>query len=50
MALHREYSADDPSNFTEPWVGTNTIYPSLVPYSPEPCRDLTPVANTEQTR
>jgi Family of unknown function (DUF6152) len=50
MALQREYSADDPSYFTEPWVGSNTIHPSLVPYAPEPCRDLTPVANTEQAR
>ena len=47
-ALNREYSADDPSYFTEPWVGSNTLYPSVVPYSPEPCRDLTPVANPEQ--
>jgi hypothetical protein len=42
MALKREYSADDPEYFTEPWVGSNTLQPSVVPYSPEACRDLTP--------
>jgi hypothetical protein len=49
MALQREYSADDPLYFTEPYVGSNTSYLSTVPYSPEPCRDLTPVANSEQS-
>jgi hypothetical protein len=44
MALKREYSADDPEFFTEPWVGSNTLQPSVVPYSPEACQDLTPVA------
>jgi hypothetical protein len=44
MALRREYSADDPLYFTEPFVGSNTLQLSTVPYSPEPCVDLTPVA------
>jgi hypothetical protein len=44
MTLKREYSADDPAYFTEPYVGSNTLIPSLVPYSPEACQDLTPVA------
>jgi hypothetical protein len=42
--LKREFSADDPAYFTEPYVGSNTLIPSLVPYSPEACEDLTPVA------
>ena len=44
MALKRDYTAEDPQYFTEPYAGSNTSYPSVVPYSPEPCRDLTPVA------
>ena len=43
-ALRRTYSADDSGHFTEPWVGANVMYLSPVPYSPEPCVDLTPVA------
>ena len=50
MALKREHTAEDPLYFTEPNAGSNTVYPSVVPYSPEPCRDLTPVANSEQSR
>ena len=50
MALKGDYSADDPSYFTEPYVGSTTLYPSPVPYSPEACRDLTPVANPAQNR
>ena len=44
IALKREFSADDPAYFTEPYVGSNTLNPSPVPYSPEACEDLTPVA------
>jgi hypothetical protein len=43
MALTREYRAEDPQYFTAPYAGSNTSYPSVVPYSPEPCLDLTPV-------
>jgi hypothetical protein len=50
MALNRDYSADDPAYFAEPYVGSNTLYLSPVPYSPEACRDLTPVANPERAR
>jgi hypothetical protein len=50
VVLRREYSADDPIYFTEPWVGGNTMQLSTVPYSPEPCVDLTPVANPASTR
>jgi hypothetical protein len=28
----------------EPYVGSKTLSPSFVPYSPEACEDLTPVA------
>jgi hypothetical protein len=44
MALRRQYSADDPEYFAEPWVGGNTMYLSSVPYAAEACEDLTPIA------
>ena len=44
MALKRDYSAEDPAYFTKPYTGSNTLYPSAVPYSVEACQDLTPVA------
>ena len=50
LALKRDYSADDPAYFAEPYVGSNTLYLSPVPYSPEACRDLTPVATPERSR
>ena len=43
MVLKREYTAEDPQFFTAAYTGSNTSEPSVVPYSPEPCRDLTPV-------
>jgi hypothetical protein len=44
MTLKREYTAEDPAYFTEPYTGSETMLVSNVPYSPEPCEDLTPVA------
>ena len=43
MVLRREYRAEDPSFFTETYARSDAVQPSSVPYSPEPCRDLTPV-------
>ena len=43
-ALKREFSADDPLYFKEPYRGSVTMLLSSVPYEPEPCVDLTPVA------
>lgn len=48
MALRREYRAEDPLFFTEPYARSDTVQPSVVPYNPEPCLDLTPVV--EQPR
>jgi hypothetical protein len=50
MALKREYTADDALYFTEPYARSDTVLPSAVTYSPEACRDLTPIANSEQSR
>jgi hypothetical protein len=43
MLLRREYMAEDPLFFTEPYTGSDTLALSVVPYNPEPCQDLTPV-------
>jgi hypothetical protein len=43
MTLKREYRAEDPAYFTEAYTGSETSIVSNVPYSPEPCEDLTPV-------
>lgn len=42
MLLRREYTAEDPLYFTEVYTGNDTLALSAVPYSPEPCEDLTP--------
>jgi len=39
MELSREYVADDPLYFAEPFTGTDTVSPSNVPYEPSPCDD-----------
>jgi hypothetical protein len=44
LLLRREYTAEDPLFFTEPYTGSDTLAVSVVPYNPEPCEDLTPVA------
>ncbi len=43
--LKREYTAEDPLYFTATYEGSETSIVSNVPYSPEPCRDLTPGAD-----
>jgi hypothetical protein len=42
MLLKREYTAEDPLYFTQVYSGNDTLELSPVPYSPEPCEDLTP--------
>ncbi len=42
MLLRREFTADDPLFFTESYSGSDALALSVVPYSPEPCEDLTP--------
>ncbi len=44
MMLKREYTAEDPLYFTASYAGSDSLALSVVPYSPEPCEDLTPVA------
>ena len=39
MALTREFEAMDPLYFTEPYKGSDVVYPSNVPYAPSPCDD-----------
>ena len=38
-ALKREFVAEDPLYFAEPYTGSDTVYPSNVPYQPSPCDD-----------
>jgi len=38
-ALTREFRAEDPAYFAEPYTGYDTVYPSNVPYAPSPCDD-----------
>jgi hypothetical protein len=40
--LTRSYTAEDPAYFTATYSGSDTLIASNVPYSPEPCEDLTP--------
>jgi hypothetical protein len=44
MTLTRVFEADDPLFFTEIYTGSETMIVSNVPYAPEPCEDLTPIA------
>jgi Family of unknown function (DUF6152) len=46
MLLKREFTAEDPLFFTASYAGSDALALSVVPYSPEPCEDLTPVAPT----
>lgn len=39
MALTREFTAEDPLYFAEPFTGTDVVYPSNVPFQPSPCDD-----------
>jgi hypothetical protein len=40
--LTRSYTAEDPLYFSAVHSGSDTLIASNVPYSPEPCEDLTP--------
>ncbi len=42
MTLTREYTAEDPTYFTESYSGSATFMAANVRYDPEPCVDLTP--------
>jgi len=43
LQLRRDYTAEDPLYFSAPYTGSDTLKLSPVPFSPEPCQDLTPV-------
>ncbi len=43
LTLRREYTANDALFFASDYSGTDSMALSVVPYSPEPCQDLTPV-------
>jgi hypothetical protein len=41
MALTREYTADDPVNFTDQYVGKDIVMPADAPYAEDRCEELT---------
>jgi hypothetical protein len=43
LRLTRSYTAEDPAYFAATYSGSDSLMASNVPYSPEPCEDLTPV-------
>jgi hypothetical protein len=44
--LTRAYTAEDPAYFAAVYSGSDSLIASNVPYSPEPCEDLTPAVPT----
>jgi hypothetical protein len=44
--LTRAYTAEDPAYFAAVYSGSDSLITSNVPYSPEPCEDLTPPVPT----
>ena len=41
MALKRDYTADDPVNFTDQYAGTDIVMPADAPYAEDRCEELT---------
>jgi uncharacterized protein DUF6152 len=41
MALKRDYTAEDPVNFTDQYVGTDIVMPADAPFAVDRCEDLT---------
>jgi hypothetical protein len=41
MTITRSYTAEDPVNFTDQFTGRDTIGVADLPYSPDPCKELT---------
>ncbi len=41
MALKRDYTAEDPVNFTDQYVGTDIVMPADAPYAEDRCEELT---------
>jgi hypothetical protein len=41
MALKRDYTAEDPVNFTDQYVGSDIVMPADAPYAEDRCEELT---------
>ena len=41
MALKRDYTAEDPANFTDKYAGTDIVLPADAPYAEDKCEELT---------
>jgi hypothetical protein len=42
MALARDYVAEDPLYFADPYVGSDTVLPADAPFAVDPCEELAP--------
>jgi hypothetical protein len=40
-ALKRDYTAEDPVNFTDQYAGTDIVFPADAPYAEDRCEELT---------
>jgi hypothetical protein len=41
LALKRDYTAEDPVNFTDQYAGSDTVVPADAPFADDRCEDLT---------
>ena len=41
MALKRDYTAEDPVNFTDQYAGSDIVMPADAPYAEDRCEELT---------
>ena len=41
MTLKRDYTAEDPANFTDKYTGTDIVLPADAPYADDKCEELT---------
>jgi hypothetical protein len=48
MTLTREYVAEDPVYFTGQYAGSDTLKIADLPYSPDPCKELTFIDYSEE--
>jgi len=49
MALKRDYTAEDPVNFTDQYAGTDIVMPADAPYAEDRCEELTYRNYSQQT-
>ena len=50
MALTRDYTAEDPVNFTDQYAGKDIVMPADAPYAEDRCEELTYRNYSQQPR